>query len=868
MSFVTKKSNTFNYESPVDMYHDYKSSNKTIMGLLDYQSTLINEYMKKVDDKNIAIELPTGSGKTLVGLVIGEYRRRKHKEKVLFVCPTNQLVNQVKDYANNNYGIRAIAFCGKQSGYKAQDKADYLMAEAIGVTSYSSLFADNTFFSENDIIIMDDVHSSEGYIVDNWSVQFKRKDILFMVLAEFFKDIIGELEYRKLTCIDDEDKHGDWCNIIPNVLLTDKLNNIGLIIDTNIEKSANPSNKYAWKRIRENLSECNFYIEEGLILIRPWIAPTITHKPFASAKQRILMSATLGHSGELERITGLQKITKLPIVNDWDKKGVGRKFFILPSLSLEKDTEMNILLQLHKIAKRSIILTPKDKITEAISGIIINFSHGTKIFTAKDIEDKKDAFIKEKDAVVIMANRFDGIDFPDEESRMLIIVDLPRVVNIQEKFLVSRMGSNILYSERIKTRIIQAVGRCTRNTKDYSVVCILGNTIIKDLIEPSKLKCYSPELRAELEFGIENSKAYTSIGDILNNVKSFLNHDEEWKHAEEYIVEMRNDFIKEDEKLKMSLEKLGETASLEVHFQYALWKHNYLEAFTIISQIISKLNMQALNGYRSYWNYIGGTIAYKLLIDGKEEYRKIGSQMFQEVLKDNISIKWIGKLEQQIFSLNCKEANTSSGNFDDILPKLEKKLMSYSTKEKLEKKIQKILECLNDFGTKKGLRFEDGHTELGEIIGYISKNSDDEGAPDPYWIIGDDICIVAEDKMYEVDKKIPLEHVRQALTHENWLRNNEELITQNIKVITIFITNAAGIEENARQFADNIYYVNKETFISWAYRVLNVIRKLYLTFVEEGNIEWRESTVNEFIKNDVTPRDFINLVTQKKLCDL
>lgn len=867
MAFITKKNNTFNYESPVAMYHDYKSSNKTIMGLLDYQSTLIDEYMKNVNEKNVAIELPTGSGKTLVGLVIGEYRRRKNKEKALFVCPTNQLVNQVVEYANKNYGIRAIAFCGKQSEYKSLDKTDYLLAEAIGVTTYSSLFANNTFFSENDIIIMDDVHSSEGYLIDNWSVQFKKSDILFIVLAEYFKGIIGELEYRKLICNDDENKHSEWCNIIPNALLFEKISNIALIIDTNIEKSTNGSNKYAWKRIRENLSECNFYIEEGMILIRPWIAPTITHKPFAEAKQRILMSATLGHSGELERITGLQKITKLPIVNEWDKKGVGRKFFIIPSLSLEKDLEMNILLQLHKTAKKSIILTPKDKITDAIKETLTNFSHGTKIYTAKDIEDNKEAFLMEKDAVVIMANRFDGVDFPDDESRMLIIVDLPRVVNIQEKFLVSRMGSNILYSERIKTRIIQAVGRCTRNTRDYSVVCILGSSIIKDLIEPSKLKFYSPELRAELEFGIENSKANKSIDDIIYNVKSFLNHDEEWKIAEDSIVEMRNEFISEDEKLKMSLEKLGETASLEVQFQYALWKHNYFDAFTIITQIISKLNMQALNGYRSYWNYIGGTIAYKLLIDGKEEYRIIGSQMFQEVLKDNISIKWISKLEHQIFLVNSNEDNTT-GYLGDILPTLEKVLLNYSTKDKLEKKIQNVLEDMNDVGPKKGKKFEDGQEELGKLIGYISKNSHDEGAPDPYWFIGEDICIVAEDKIYDVVKKVPLEDVRQALTHENWLRLQEPLITQNVKVITIFITNAVEIEENARQFSKNIFYVNKESFISWANRALNVIRNLYTTFTEEGNIVWREAAVNELTKNGVTPQDFLDLVTQRKLHDI
>ena len=68
----------------------------------------------------------------------------------------------------------------------------------------------------------------------------------------------------------------------------------------------------------------------------------MSFKPFVDAKQRILMSATLGRSGELERITGIEKIFRLPIVNDWDKKGLGRKFFVFPDLSLGKDEQWNI----------------------------------------------------------------------------------------------------------------------------------------------------------------------------------------------------------------------------------------------------------------------------------------------------------------------------------------------------------------------------------------------------------------------------------------------------------------------------------------------------------------------------------------------
>lgn len=172
MAFNYKIRERIEYNTPQTMYQDNKS--KTILGPLDYQSKMIDEYMKKINSANVALELPTGSGKTLIGLLIGEFRRKVKDERVLFLCTTNQLVNQVVEQSNKKYGIDAIAFCGKQKDYNTSDWTLYSSGKAIGVTTYSSFFASNSRFNNVDIIIMDDVHSSEDYILSNWTVTFKK----------------------------------------------------------------------------------------------------------------------------------------------------------------------------------------------------------------------------------------------------------------------------------------------------------------------------------------------------------------------------------------------------------------------------------------------------------------------------------------------------------------------------------------------------------------------------------------------------------------------------------------------------------------------------------------------------------------------
>ena len=861
MAFKIRKREVFSYSSPQDMYQDNKL--KKIMGPLDYQTAMLDLYIKNMEKRTVALELPTGSGKTLVGLLIGEYRRRKNKEKILFLCPTNQLVHQVVEQANLKYGLKAIAFCGKQKDYSPKDKSSFLMSEALGVTTYSSFFALNSFFKDVDVLIMDDVHSCEDYIISNWTIQIDSETTIFTEIAELLKNCISEVDYKYLLEEEYLPDVASWCNMLPMPLALNKLDELQLILQHGIESGT--SNFYAYSRISENLQECNIYIANRKILIRPWIAPTMSFKAFADAKQRILMSATLGRSGELERITGIEKICRLPIVNDWDKKGLGRKFFTFPDLSLREDEQGEVVMALQNLCKKSVFLVPDSQSAKAIKGFYTEHISSAKIFEAKDIEESKQSFVDCPEGTAILANRFDGIDFSDDASRLLFIWNLPKTTNLQERFLITRMGASKLYAERIRTRIIQAVGRCSRNPSDFSIVCVIGDSIQNDLTKQEKIKQFPPELRAEIQFGLENSVDYSTVKDVIEQARDFLDRNENWQEAEEYIVDLRNDYWDEiDEVEKQVNDKLQKSAVLELKFQYSLWKKDYKAAFGFACDIIGVLNAPVLSGYKCFWNYMAGCMAFYLFQQGQSEYRTSGIQYLEEALKENISIRWLSGLSEKLFCAENKDIEENDFFFDCV-ERLENVFTSLPTAQKLEKRIKKILDDLNSLD---GKVFERGHKELGELLGYISHNPSSTGAPDPYWIINENNVVVSEDKIYEEKeqiKSIPISDVSEAGRHCVWILEHEKRILKDANIYTVLITNSTSIEDDARIYADNLYYVYRKDYVSWAVKALTVIRRVWNTYTDGGEMAWREAVHEEFMKESVTPKDYLEFVCKKKL---
>src|SRR5687767_6110782 len=107
MAFKRSRTSLVSSESPEAMLRDIKT--KKVMGPLADQADLWRAYQEiALIAPDVALQLPTGGGKTLVGVGLAEWRRLKFNERVLILCPTKQLVHQVANQSNDLYGIRVL----------------------------------------------------------------------------------------------------------------------------------------------------------------------------------------------------------------------------------------------------------------------------------------------------------------------------------------------------------------------------------------------------------------------------------------------------------------------------------------------------------------------------------------------------------------------------------------------------------------------------------------------------------------------------------------------------------------------------------------------------------------------------------------
>ena len=108
--------------------------------------------------------------------------------------------------------------------------------------------------------------------------------------------------------------------------------------------------------------------------------------------------------------------------------------------------------------------------------------YGSTIADKTSIGPEVEKLIKgNPDNVVVLVNRYDGIDLPDDACRILVLDSKPHSDTLVDRYIENcRAASDAIVTKTARI-IEQGLGRSVRGEKDYCVFILLGASLIKAL---------------------------------------------------------------------------------------------------------------------------------------------------------------------------------------------------------------------------------------------------------------------------------------------------------------------------------------------------------------------------------------------------
>ena len=539
---------------------------------------------EKHAEKDLVLKVSTGAGKTTVGLLYLYGFMRVSGESGLFLCPTVQLVDQVLEEAQR-LGIRARAYQAGET-YPAQE---CVRGDAVLVCTYEKLFNAKSTFARTDVnliphaVVLDDAHAG---------VENIRKQFTLTVTGDAYKQLLAVLApacraYHMTKWIDIENSDPLALLEVPHWIWSDNQAAIQPLLHS---FATTLGFMFVWPYLRDILSLCRCVISGDSAEISPEVLPTEQVRAFTQAQHRLFMSATLADDSLLTRELGVaSSATSNPILPPSDR-GLGERMILAPSLvdpNLDRGYVMDLCADLSK-NYNVVVLTSSGQLAE--DWVQKGATYFVDDTFAEGVRKLKDSHSGLRFAV--FAQRFDGVDLPDDACRVLVIDGVPYgsglVDKVDSEMTVTPGGTR----NRTIFRIEQGMGRPVRSHADYAVVLLSGTDLTTYVGRKDVLSAMTHDSRNQLSLCVEladlvrkGSASGNPDAAIRQVISQCLQRDTGWKNY-------YNHKIRDVAKLPLAIDLARINLSAQERQAYLTASNNNLfDAVTGLNQAVHEANL-------------------------------------------------------------------------------------------------------------------------------------------------------------------------------------------------------------------------------------------------------------------------------------
>ncbi|MGC9933808.1 DEAD/DEAH box helicase [Priestia aryabhattai] len=746
------------------------------------QEKILNKWFDHFQDNNdVILKLHTGQGKTLTGLLMLQSKLNQDKGPALYLCHNNQLVEQTCQQAES-FGIN----------YSVVDRDipdEFIDGKSILITSVQKLFNGETKFGLGtkslpvSTILMDDAHACIEVIKKACKIELKQNSHAYQ---EIFALFATELQNQGAgTYADITRKSYDALTAVPYWSWQDMHNEVSDILS---KYSDQREIRFTWPIIKDMIKDCQCFISGQGLEIIPYVNPLYMFGSYYRAEHRIFMSATITDDSFFIKGLGISSDNIRKPLYLSDEGWSGEKMILIPSLidsSLDRTEVVNIFAKQNKSKKfGTVALVPSFNSTKDWEQYGATIARRETI--VNEIERLKD---KNFEKTLVIANRYDGIDLPDNSCRVLVFDSRPYFESLYDRYIEECRGNSDIVSVRLAQTIEQGLGRAVRGEKDYCAIIITGTELVRAIRSKKSREKFSLQTRTQIEIGLEIAEfAKEEIKQGTEPVQSFLSllnqslgRDEGWK---EFYTENMDEIQPEKESFKML-----EVLELEKRADDQYSRGDYSGAVQTIQKLIDKY--VTTDEERGWYLQEMARFIYpsSKLESNKYQISAHRKNTFLFKPKEGMEIKKISTI--------------SLKRIENIIEWMH----SFDSYEDLYLELDDILSKLK-FGVNAD-RFEQAFDELAKVLGFPSQRPDKQWkeGPDNLWKIGDNKYFLVECKN-NVDvtrNEINKEETGQMNNACAWFEKvNGDVPVKNIMIIsTKNISKAAGFNKSVEIMREN-----------------------------------------------------------------